>query len=130
IISNINKNYSRTQIKSLFEKGLVTVNNKMVKPNYKCQEDDKIEWEIPKEETFDILPKDIPIDIIYEDTDILIINKRSGMVIHPAAGHYDDTLVNALLYHCEQLSDLNGTNRPGIVHRIDKDTSGLIVVAK
>ncbi|GAE91712.1 ribosomal large subunit pseudouridine synthase D [Gracilibacillus boraciitolerans JCM 21714] len=122
--------YSRSQMKTWFDKNLVQVNGTAVKPNYKCQNEDRIEWEVPVVEALDIVAKNIPIDIVYEDKDILVVNKESGMVVHPSAGHYDDTLVNALLYHCDDLSGINGVKRPGIVHRIDKDTSGLLVVAK
>lgn len=130
LLSYLNSEYTRSQIKSWFKQDLIRVNGKAVKPNYKCQVKDKIEWDFPEEKTKEIQPKNIPLDIIYEDQDILIINKQSGLVVHPAAGHQDDTLVSALLYHCNELSTINGTNRPGIVHRIDKDTSGLLVIAK
>ncbi|MGN8645084.1 RluA family pseudouridine synthase [Gracilibacillus sp. HCP3S3_G5_1] len=130
LLVNITEDYSRSQIKTWFEKNLVRVNGKPVKQNYKCQTDDEIEWQVPEAEPLDVEAKNIPINIIYEDEDILVVNKESGMVVHPAAGHQEDTLVNALLYHCDDLSGINGVKRPGIVHRIDKDTSGLLVVAK
>ncbi|UOQ85508.1 RluA family pseudouridine synthase [Gracilibacillus salinarum] len=130
LLVNLVEDYSRSQIKTWFDKDLVSVNDKAVKQNYKCQDGDTIEWRIPVIEPLGVEPNNIPIDIVYEDQDILVINKQSGMVVHPAAGHYEDTLVNALLYHCDDLSGINGVKRPGIVHRIDKDTSGLLVVAK
>ncbi|WP_058307887.1 RluA family pseudouridine synthase [Gracilibacillus massiliensis] len=130
LLATISSDYSRSQIKTWFDKNLVNVNGKTVKPNYKCQPEDKIEWLIPKVEPLDVVAKNLPIDIVYEDKDILVVNKASGMVVHPSAGHKEDTLVNALLFHCDDLSGINGVKRPGIVHRIDKDTSGLLVVAK
>ncbi|WP_163579717.1 RluA family pseudouridine synthase [Gracilibacillus saliphilus] len=130
LLVDITEDYSRSQIKTWFDKNLVLVNGKSVKQNYKCQTEDQIEWQVPEAEPLDVVAKEIPIDIVYEDEDILVINKKSGMVVHPAAGHQEDTLVNALLYHCDDLSGINGVKRPGIVHRIDKDTSGLLVVAK
>ncbi|WP_130860043.1 RluA family pseudouridine synthase [Gracilibacillus phocaeensis] len=129
-LADWNDAYSRSQIKNWFDQQLVTVNGKVVKPNYKCQENDHIEWHIPEPEPLQIEAKNIPISIVFEDKDLLVVNKPSGMVVHPSAGHYDDTLVNALLYHCDDLSGINGIKRPGIVHRIDKDTSGLLIVAK
>ncbi|SHN15306.1 RluA family pseudouridine synthase [Gracilibacillus kekensis] len=130
LLTNVTSDYSRSQIRTWFDKNLVTVNGKTVKPNYKCQTADKVEWMVPEVEPLDVVAKNIPIDIVYEDKDILVVNKASGMVVHPSAGHQEDTLVNALLYHCDDLSGINGVKRPGIVHRIDKDTSGLLVVAK
>lgn len=100
------------------------------KTNYKCQASDTIEWDEPDEEPLTIDPENIPLSIVYEDADLLVVNKPKGMVVHPSAGHQTGTLVNALLHHCDSLSQLNGEERPGIVHRIDKDTSGLLVVAK
>ncbi|MFC4387334.1 RluA family pseudouridine synthase [Gracilibacillus marinus] len=130
LLVDVTEDYSRSQIKTWFDKKLVKVNGNHVKPNYTCQEDDNVEWQIPIAEPLEVTAKNIPIDITYEDNDILVVNKKSGMVVHPSAGHYTDTLVNALLYHCDDLSGINGIKRPGIVHRIDKDTSGLLVVAK
>lgn len=122
--------FSRATVKKMIEESLVTVNGSVVKANYKMKEDDVIEYfELP-EVSLDIVPSDIPISIVYEDEDVLVVNKASGMVVHPAPGHHDDTLVNALLYHVKDLSTINGVKRPGIVHRIDKDTSGLLMVAK
>ena len=109
----------------------VTVQGQIVKPNYRLRAEDEIHIEIPDEIKLDITPEKIPLDILYEDQDLLVINKPKGMVVHPAAGHYSGTLVNALLYHCEgQLSGINGVLRPGIVHRIDRDTTGSLVVCK
>ncbi|SER04538.1 ribosomal large subunit pseudouridine synthase D [Gracilibacillus ureilyticus] len=130
LLVDITEDYSRSQIKTWFDQKIIKVNGKSVKQNYKCQPDDLIEWEVPEVEPLEVEARDIPINIVYEDQDILVVNKASGMVVHPSAGHQDDTLVNALLYHCDDLSGINGVARPGIVHRIDKDTSGLLVVAK
>lgn len=121
---------SRTYVKKLIKDGLVLVNGAPVKPRYMVKEGDAIEVRIPKPKELDIIAEDIPIDIFYEDDDILIINKVKGMVVHPAAWNYTGTLVNALLYHVDKLSSINGVIRPGIVHRLDKDTSGLLIVAK
>ena len=121
---------SRNEIKNLLTKGKVQINNNVIKPSYLVQENDEITIII--EEAFEgkIEKKDIKIDVVYEDADVIVVNKESGMVVHPANGHYDDTLVNALMYHCTDLSTINGEIRPGIVHRIDKDTSGLLVACK
>lgn len=122
---------TRSYIQKLLKEQLVLVNEKPVKANYKVQEKDCVQLNIPKDVEPDILPQDIPLDIIYEDMDVLIVNKPKGMVVHPSAGHYDDTLVNAIMYHCkDQLSGINGVLRPGIVHRIDMDTTGALVVCK
>lgn len=126
----INKEHSRGYIQQLIEQNLVFVNDNAVKASYKLKLDDSIVFgEIATEES-DIEAKDIPLDIVYEDKDVLVVNKPQGMVVHPAHGHYEDTLVNALLYHIKDLSSINGVKRPGIVHRIDKDTSGLLLVCK
>ncbi|WP_163536734.1 RluA family pseudouridine synthase [Gracilibacillus sp. YIM 98692] len=130
ILVAVTEGYSRSQIKIWFDKQLVSVNGQTVKQNYKCQTNDQLEWTVPDVVPLEVQAENIPLNIVYEDKDILVVNKESGMVVHPAAGHQDDTLVNALLYHCEDLSGINGVARPGIVHRIDKDTSGLLVVAK
>lgn len=122
---------SRSAAQKLIEDGNVTVNSLCVSKNYKAKSGDKISVVIPKPRELEILPENIPLDIRYEDNDLLVVNKPKGMVVHPAAGNYDGTLVNALLYHCkDSLSGINGVIRPGIVHRIDKDTSGLLIVAK
>lgn len=122
---------SRSAGAKLVEGGMVLVNGKTVAKNYKIKEDDMIEIFHTEVEECEIVAQDIPLDIVYEDDDIVVVNKESGMVVHPAAGNPDGTLVNALLYHCgSSLSGVGGVARPGIVHRIDKDTSGLLVVAK
>ncbi|TYT24278.1 RluA family pseudouridine synthase [Dictyoglomus thermophilum] len=121
---------SRSQIQDLIDKGLIKVNEKEVKNSYKVKVGDKIEVIIPPPEETEIKPQDIPIEIVYEDDDIVIINKPKGMVVHPAHGHYNDTLVNALLYRIKDLSGIGGEIRPGIVHRLDKDTTGLLIIAK
>ena len=122
---------SRSAAAKLVESGMVLVNSKTVAKNYKIRANDEIEVFQPEIAECEVVPQDIPIDIVYEDSDIIVVNKESGMVVHPAAGNPDGTLVNALLYHCgDSLSGVGGVARPGIVHRIDKDTSGLLVVAK
>ena len=121
---------SRVYLQKLIEDKKVLVNNKIEKASYKVKENDVIELEEIEIEVLDVIPQNIPLDIVYEDNDIIVINKEQGMIVHPAPGVYKDTLVNALLYHCKDLSSINGIKRPGIVHRIDKDTSGLLVVAK
>lgn len=122
---------SRSYIQKLIKEGHVSVNGKPVKANYKLGAGDKISVEIPEAKEPDIFPEDIPLDILYEDQDILVVNKPKGMVVHPAAGHYSGTLVNALMYHCkDSLSGINGVMRPGIVHRIDMDTTGSLLVCK
>lgn len=122
---------SRTYISKLIEDGSIVINGKTEKPGYKLRADDDIYVRIQKPKPLEITPEKIELNIIYEDNDIIVINKPRGMVVHPAAGNYSGTLVNALLEHCkDSLSDINGVIRPGIVHRIDKDTSGVIVVAK
>ncbi|MGN0677032.1 MAG: RluA family pseudouridine synthase [Ruminococcus sp.] len=130
-ISGNTENLTRSAIQNLIEKGKITVNGKAVSKNYKLRDGDNIEIEIPEPEILDVKPENIPLDIIYEDSDLLVVNKPKGMVVHPAHGNYNGTLVNALLYHCkDSLSGINGVIRPGIVHRIDKNTSGLLIVAK
>ena len=125
-----NTDYSRSLISKMLEKELITVNNKLEKASYKVRENDCIELPDNYSEEPDVEPVKMDLDIIYEDNDIMIINKPSGLVVHPGSGNYDNTLVNGLMYYTKSLSNLNGEERPGIVHRIDKDTSGLIVVAK
>ena len=124
------KDVSRSKIQDLIEEGQVLVNQKTIKANYKLREQDNLEVIISETEELEVKPQKINLDILYEDQDIIVINKPQGMVVHPAAGNYKDTLVNALLYHSRDLSSINGKLRPGIVHRIDKDTSGILVVAK
>lgn len=121
---------SRSYIQGLVEKGNVKVNGKIVKSNYKVKAEDEIELIIPDPVELEIKGEDIPLNILYEDNDVLVVDKPQGMVVHPAAGNYNGTLVNAILNHCEDLSGINGVIRPGIVHRIDKDTAGVLVIAK
>ncbi|MCZ8511254.1 RluA family pseudouridine synthase [Paenibacillus filicis] len=121
---------SRTQVQQWIKDGCVTVNGQSVKPNYKLNDSDRLELVIPEPETLDITPEPIPLNIVYEDSDVIVVNKPRGLVVHPAPGHYSGTLVNGLMYHCNDLSGINGVMRPGIVHRIDKDTSGLLMAAK
>ncbi len=129
-LSNIFKDKSRSFIQGLIEKENVKVNSKSLKSNYKLKKADEIEIMIPEPEILSVESENIPIDIVYEDEDVIVVNKAQGMVVHPAPGNYNGTLVNALLYHCKDLSSINGVIRPGIVHRIDKDTSGILVIAK
>ena len=122
---------TRSAAALLIEKEGCTVNGKPAAKNYKLKSGDTVEVAIPEPEAVDVLPENIPLEIVYEDGDLLVVNKPKGMVVHPAPGHDSGTLVNALLYHCmDSLSGINGEIRPGIVHRIDKDTSGLLIVAK
>ena len=122
---------SRTYIQKLIGESCVLVNGRTQKPSYQIEDGDTVHLTVPDSTVPDIIPEDIPLDIIYEDSDILIVNKPKNMVVHPAAGNYSGTLVNALMYHCKNdLSGINGCLRPGIVHRIDKDTTGLLVVCK
>lgn len=121
---------SRSELKDYFDEGLVFVNDKLVKPSFKIKNDDIIDLFAKEDETLDLEPEKIDIEIVYEDDDVIVVNKPSGMVVHPAPGHFKGTLVNAMLYHCQNLSNLGGDVRAGIVHRIDKDTSGLLVICK
>lgn len=121
---------SRSKIQQLIADGNILVNDEVVKSNYKIEKDDEITIIIPEPEAVNIVAEDLPIEIIYEDEDIAIVNKAQGMVVHPGAGNPNGTLVNALLYHMKDLSGINGEIRPGIVHRLDKDTSGALVIAK
>lgn len=125
-----NLDISRSKIQRMIEKNSILVNNNKIKSSYLLKENDEIEIDDNYNEEVDIIPQNIPLDIIYEDEYLLVVNKPSGMVVHPAPGNYKDTLVNALMYHCNKLSNVNGETRPGIVHRIDADTSGLLLVAK
>ena len=125
------ENISRSYVKNLFDEGKVTVNSKVKSASYKLKIGDVIEFEVPEPEEIEAKAEDIKLDVVYEDDELLVINKPRGMVVHPAPGNSSGTLVNAVLYHCEgNLSGINGQLRPGIVHRIDKDTTGLLVVAK
>lgn len=130
VLSSYNEEWSRSQVQQWIKEKRVTVNGKEIKGNYKCKLDDHIELEIPEPEILDVLPEEMNLDIYYEDSDVLVVNKPKGMVVHPAPGHLSGTLVNGLMAHCKDLSGINGVLRPGIVHRIDKDTSGLLMVAK
>ena len=131
LLSELSPSFSRTYIKKLIDDKKVFCNGKNVKASFCISENDYIKMEIPPAEIPEILPQDIPLDIIYEDNDVLVVNKPKDMVVHPAAGHYKDTLVNAVMYHChDNLSGINGVMRPGIVHRIDKDTTGSVIICK
>ncbi len=121
---------SRNSVQKLIADGMITVNNKNIKANYKLKKNDEINIIIPEPEPLDIVAEDIPIEIVYEDDDLAVINKPQGMVVHPAPGHYTGTLVNGLMYNLKNLSSINGIMRPGIVHRLDKNTSGLMLIAK
>ncbi|EEM94839.1 RluA family pseudouridine synthase [Bacillus thuringiensis] len=129
-VAGINNEWSRSQVQQWIKDDVVTVNGKTVKVNYKVKEEDEITVTIPEPEALDIQPEDMNLEIYYEDADVLVVNKPRGMVVHPAPGHTSGTLVNGLMHHCTDLSGINGVMRPGIVHRIDKDTSGLLMVAK
>lgn len=123
--------YSRSFLQKLLKEGNIRVNNRPVKPNYRLNLGDLIEVNIPQLEEIDIIAEEIPLDILYEDADVIVVNKPKQMVVHPAPGHYQGTLVNALMYHCkDELSGINGVMRPGIVHRIDMDTTGSLIVCK
>lgn len=130
-ISNYMETLSRSYIQKVIKEGNVFVNELPVRANYRVKADDRVRFLIPDSVEPDIPAQDIPLDILYEDSDLLIVNKPKDMVVHPAPGHYEGTLVNAVLYHCKgELSGINGVLRPGIVHRIDKDTTGSIIVCK
>ncbi len=129
-LSNNIEGKSRSFIQGLIDSDSVIVNNKNIKSNYKLKENDIIEVVMPEPIELDVKPENIELNIIYEDKDIIVLNKPQGVVVHPAPGNYSGTLVNGLLYHCNDLSGINGVIRPGIVHRIDKDTSGILVIAK
>ena len=126
----LDNEWSRTQVQKWIKRGHVQVNGKGVKANYKCEHNDKILINVPEPVPLDVKPEKMELDIYYEDQDVLVVNKPRGMVVHPAPGHMTGTLVNGILAYCKDLSGINGVLRPGIVHRIDKDTSGLIMVAK
>lgn len=130
-ISELIDSLSRTYIKKLIDDGKVSCNGKIVKASSRVSENDNVVIEIPPLEIPQIVPQDIPLDILYEDRDVLVVNKPKDMVVHPAAGHYSNTLVNAIMFHCkDNLSGINGVMRPGIVHRIDKDTTGSVIICK
>lgn len=131
ILSAVLCEYSRSFVQNLFSEGLVLCSDKSVNKSFKPKSGDIIEFTVPEPKEISLEPENIPLDIMYEDEDLLVVNKPRGMVVHPAPGNYSSTLVNALLWHCKgNLSGINGVIRPGIVHRIDKDTSGLLLVAK
>ncbi|TXK72412.1 RluA family pseudouridine synthase [Paenibacillus sp. N3.4] len=130
ITEALEEDVSRTQVQQWVKDGHIHVNGKAIKPNYKLSEHDVIALQIPEPQGVELLAENIPLNVVYEDSDVIVINKQRGLVVHPAPGHSSGTLVNALMYHCKDLSGINGELRPGIVHRIDKDTSGLIMSAK
>ena len=121
---------TRSNMQKLLDEGRAVKGAKVIKSNYKVKLGDEIVVTLPEPQPLDVQPENIPLDIIYEDEDVVVVNKARGMVVHPAAGNYSGTLVNALLYHCKNLSGINGVIRPGIVHRLDKDTSGIMICAK
>ena len=130
-IASLMDSLSRSYIQKMIREGNVTVNGRPVRQNFRVSADDEVSFFLPEAVEPQILPEDIPLDILYEDDDLLVVNKPKGMVVHPAAGHYSHTLVNAVLCHCRgQLSGINGVLRPGIVHRIDKDTTGSVLICK
>lgn len=130
-LSGLVDSLSRSYIQKIIKEGSVYVNGIPVKASYKVAEEDVVEFELPDASVPDIKAENIPLDIIYEDKDLIVVNKPKGMVVHPAPGHYSGTLVNALMYHCKsELSGINGVMRPGIVHRIDRDTTGSVIVCK
>ena len=130
VLTGLFNDYSRSQIQLWLKDGAVSVNGQVVKANYKVKKNDEIVIAVPEPETLSIEAEDIPLEIVYEDKAVAVVNKPQGMVVHPSAGHPNGTMVNALMYHVKDLSSINGVIRPGIVHRIDKDTSGLLMVAK
>ena len=130
LVSDLNKDWSRSQLQDWIKEGLVKVNGKVIKSNYKVKLNDKIVVTEKEVVEADIKPENLNLDIYYEDEDVAIVYKPKGMVVHPSPGHYSGTLVNGLMYQIKDLSGINGEIRPGIVHRIDKDTSGLLMVAK
>ena len=131
VVSASIDSFSRSYLQKLIENNDILVNGHSVKSSYKTKVDDIISISLPESKVPDIVPENIPLDILYEDSDVIVVNKPKNMVVHPAAGHYSGTLVNALMYHCgDSLSGINGVMRPGIVHRIDKDTTGSIIACK
>ncbi len=129
VLSLWNPDLSRSFFQKLIKDGQILVNGSSRKANYRVEEGDTVSVTIPKAQEIEILPENIPLDILYEDTDLLIVNKPKGMVVHPSAGHFSGTLVNAVMYHCkDSLSGINGAIRPGIVHRIDMDTTGALII--
>ncbi|MCM3665702.1 RluA family pseudouridine synthase [Mesobacillus subterraneus] len=130
VVSTLDPEWSRSQVQQWIKDGNVLVNGAQIKTNYKCSLNDRLEIIIPEPEVLDVIAEEMDLEIYYEDADVLVVNKPKGMVVHPAPGHMTGTLVNGLMAHCKDLSGINGVLRPGIVHRIDKDTSGLLMVAK
>jgi 23S rRNA pseudouridine1911/1915/1917 synthase len=130
VIAALHEEWSRSQVQQWIKDGFVTVNGQLIKANYKCSAGDEVAIELPEPEPLDVEAEEMNLDVYYEDADVLVVNKPRGMVVHPAPGHMRGTLVNGLLAHCKDLSGINGVLRPGIVHRIDKDTSGLLMIAK
>lgn len=130
LVENLSGEASRSQIQQWIKGGHVLINQQPVKANSKLNNQDHVVINIPEPDSANIKAEDIPLDVVYEDSDLIVINKKRGMVVHPAPGHYTGTVVNALMHHCKDLSGINGELRPGIVHRIDKDTTGLIMAAK
>lgn len=129
-LASIEPDWSRSQVQNWVKDGMIKVNGNNVKTNYKCSEGDIVSITIPEPTALDVEPEEMNLDIVFEDPDVLVVNKPRGMVVHPAPGNYSGTLVNGLMAHCTDLSGINGVMRPGIVHRIDKDTTGLLMVAK
>ncbi len=129
-LANEQPEHSRARWQALIDEDHVTVNGEPVKRNFKLREGDEVKWTIPEPVSTEVLPEDIPLDILYEDAHMIVIHKPAGLVVHPAAGNEKGTLVNALLHHCTDLAGIGGEIRPGIVHRLDKDTSGVMVIAK
>lgn len=129
-ITTATEDWSRSQVQAWVKEGRVTVNGEPVKNNYKVAADDEVTLRVPPPRELAIQPEQMPLEFAYEDSDVVVVNKPRGLVVHPAPGHYSGTLVNGLLHHCKDLSGINGVLRPGIVHRIDKDTSGLLMIAK
>lgn len=130
VIAETYKDYTRSQVQQWLKAGFVQANGDVIKANYKVKSGDALQVTIPKPEPLDLVAQDILLPIVFEDEELVVVNKPQGMVVHPSAGHPNGTMVNALLYHVKQLSGINDVIRPGIVHRIDKDTSGLLMVAK
>ena len=131
VVAAMSEGQSRSYLKSMIKEGYILLNGKTAKPSAKVHENDCITLTLPEKIIPDIQPENIPLDILYEDDDVLVVNKPKGMVVHPAPGHYSGTLVNAVMYHCgDSLSGINGVMRPGIVHRIDRDTTGSIIICK
>jgi 23S rRNA pseudouridine1911/1915/1917 synthase len=130
VLSTVEEDYSRSQVQQWIKDGFVKVNDQDIKGNYKCKTGDVIRFTVPEPQALDVEAEEMDLDIYYEDSHVLVVNKPRGMVVHPAPGHVSGTLVNGLMAHCKDLSGINGVMRPGIVHRIDKDTSGLLMVAK